>query len=154
MGRVEENLAKAGYTVPEAAKPVAAYVPALLSGRDVMTSGQLPTSGGTLLHVGKVGGEVSPEAAKESARQSALNALGAIRMVAGDLDRVEQVLRVVVYVASAPGFTAQPQVANGASELMQLAFGDGGQHTRSAVGVAELPLGAPVEVEVWVRLKA
>jgi enamine deaminase RidA (YjgF/YER057c/UK114 family) len=154
MGKVEENLAKAGYTVPEAAKPVAAYVPALMSGRDVMTSGQLPMVTGQLQHVGKVGADVSPEDAKDAARTCALNALGAIRMAAGDLDRVEQVLRVVVYVASAPGFTAQPQVANGASELMQVAFGDGGQHTRSAVGVSELPLGAPVEVEVWVRLKA
>ncbi len=154
MGKVEENLAKAGYAVPEAARPVAAYVPALISGRDVMTSGQLPMVAGQLQHVGKVGAEVSPEAAKEAARTCALNALGAIRMAAGDLDRVEQVLRVVVYVASAPGFTAQPQVANGASELMQAAFGEAGQHTRSAVGVAELPLGAPVEVEVWVRLKA
>ena len=154
MGKVEENLAQAGFKVPEAAKPVAAYVPALASGRDVMTSGQLPLVGGQLQHTGKVGAEVSPEAAKEAARTCALNALGAIRMVAGDLDRVEQVLRVVVYVASAPGFTGQPQVANGASELLQTAFGAGGQHTRSAVGVYELPMGAPVEVEVWVRLKA
>ncbi|MDA8346146.1 MAG: RidA family protein [Thermaerobacter sp.] len=154
MGKVEENLAKAGYTVPEAAKPVAAYVPALVSGRDVLTSGQLPTVGGKLQHTGKVGAQVSPEAAKDAARTCALNALGAIRMVAGDLDRVEQVLRLAVYVASAPGFTGQPQVANGASELMQTAFGDAGQHTRSAVGVFELPMDAPVEVEVWVRLKA
>jgi enamine deaminase RidA (YjgF/YER057c/UK114 family) len=154
MGKVEENLAQAGYAVPDAAKPVAAYVPALRSGRDVMTSGQLPTVAGKLQHLGKVGAEVTAEAAKDAARTAALNALGAIKLAAGDLDLVEQVLRVVVYVASAPGFTGQPQVANGASELMQAAFGDRGQHTRSAVGVYELPMGAPVEVEVWVRLKA
>ena len=153
MGKVEERLRAAGLEVPEVAKPLAAYVPALLDGKDVFTSGQLPLVQGKLEYTGHLGAELDVEQGQAAARRCALNVLGAIRSVAGDLDRVAQVLRVTVFVASAPGFTAQPQVANGASELLGTAFGDQGKHTRSAVGVAELPLGAPVEVEVWVRLK-
>ena len=153
MGKVEERLRAAGFEVPEVAKPLAAYVPALREGRDVFTSGQLPLVAGKLEFEGHLGAELDVAQGQAAARRCALNALGAIRSVAGDLDSVAQVLRVTVFVNSAPGFTAQPQVANGASELLGTAFGDLGQHTRSAVGVAELPLGAPVEVEVWVRLK-
>lgn len=152
MGQVVERLRAKGFDLPEAARPVAAYVPALVSGRDAMTSGQLPMWDGKLPKTGKLGENVSIEEGRGFAQRAALNALAALAQAAGDLDRVEQVLRVVVYVASAPGFTQQPQVANGASELLELAFGQAGRHTRSAVGVSELPLGAPVEVEVWVRL--
>lgn len=153
MGKVEERLQAAGFDVPAVAKPLAAYVPALQEGRDVFTSGQLPLVEGKLEFAGRLGAELDVAQGQAAARRCALNAIGAIRSVVGDLDRVAQVLRVTVFVASAAGFTAQPQVANGASELLGAAFGDAGQHTRSAVGVAELPLGAPVEVEVWVRLK-
>ncbi len=153
MGKVEERLQAAGLNVPEVAKPLAAYVPALRDGRDVFTSGQLPLVEGKLEFQGHLGRELDVEQGQAAARRCALNVIGAIRSVVGDLDQVAQVVRVTVFVASAPGFTAQPQVANGASELLGTAFGERGQHTRSAVGVAELPLGAPVEVEVWVRLK-
>jgi len=154
MSLVEDRLREAGYEVPEAAKPLAAYVPAVVEGRDVVTSGQLPTVAGKLVREGRLGEGVDVEQGKEAARTAALNALGAVRAAIGDLDRVAQVMRVTVFVASGRGFTQQPQVANGASELIGAAFGDAGLHARSAVGVAELPLGAPVEVEVWLRLKS
>ncbi|MCU0282839.1 MAG: RidA family protein [Candidatus Nanopelagicales bacterium] len=152
MGAVEERLAALGLTVPPVAAPVAAYVPAVRSGPWVFTSGQLPLVDGQLMGTGLVGAEVTAEAAHAMAARCALNAIAAIRSVVGDLDAVTRVVKVVGFVASAPGFTGQPGVVNGASELLGSAFGEAGVHARSAVGVAALPLGAPVEVEVIVEV--
>ena len=152
MSTPEERLAEMGLEVPEVAKPVAVYIPALRSGNHVYTSGQLPMRGGELILTGKVGGEVTPEQGVECARQCALNAIAAVRSVVGDLTAVKRVVKVVAFVASNPDFTGQPGIANGASELLGEAFGDSGQHTRSAVGVAVLPLDAPVEVELVVEV--
>jgi enamine deaminase RidA (YjgF/YER057c/UK114 family) len=151
-GRVETRLAELGLALPEVAAPVAAYVPAVRSGDLVWTSGQLPFVDGALPRSGKVGAEVDPDAAKQLAATCALNALAAVRSVVGDLDVVRRVVKVVGFVASAPGFTGQPGVVNGASELLGEVFGDAGRHARSAVGVAVLPLDAPVEVEVVVEV--
>lgn len=145
------RLAELGIALPPVVPPVAAYVPAVRSGDLVFTSGQLPISGGELGAVGKVGAQVSPEQAKELARTCALNALAAVDALVG-LDNVVQVVKVVGFVASVPEFTGQPAVVNGASELFGEVFGDAGVHARSAVGVAALPLDAPVEVEVVVRV--
>jgi enamine deaminase RidA (YjgF/YER057c/UK114 family) len=155
MSAVEDRLKELGLSVPEVAKPVAAYVPALLDGRRVYTSGQLPMVSGQLAAIGKVGhgdGLVAPEKAAELAQLCALNAIAAVKSVVGDLDKVAQVVKVVGFVASDPSFTGQPGVVNGASELLGKAFGDAGVHARSAVGVAVLPLDAPVEVEIIVAL--
>ncbi|MFG2903995.1 RidA family protein [Kitasatospora sp. NPDC048286] len=154
MSKVEEKLAGLGLTLPPVAAPVAAYVPAVESGELVFTSGQLPVVGGKLPTTGKVGAEVSPEEAKELAQICALNALAAVKSVIGDLDRIERVVKVVGFVAAAPDFIAVPAVVNGASELLGQVLGDAGVHARSAVGVAVLPLDAPVEVELVVRVKA
>jgi len=148
----EERLADLGLAIPEVVAPVAAYVPAVRTGGYVYTSGQLPLRDGELMRIGKVGSEVSPEEAHECARQCALNALAAVRSEVGDLSAVTRVVKVVGFVASVPGFTAQPQVVNGASELLGQAFGDSGRHARSAVGVAVLPLDAPVEVELVIEV--
>ncbi|WP_139979213.1 RidA family protein [Nocardioides litoris] len=147
----EERMASLGLAVPEVAAPVAAYVPAVRSGEHVFTSGQLPMRKGELLATGKVGGEVSAEEAYACAQQCALNAIAAVKAVLGDLALVEQVVKVVVFVASTPDFSGQPAVANGASELLGEIFGDAGVHARSAVGVPVLPLDSPVEVELVVR---
>jgi enamine deaminase RidA (YjgF/YER057c/UK114 family) len=152
MTSPEERLAELGLAVPEVAKPVAAYVPAVVSGDLVFTSGQLPMRGGELMVTGKVGGEVSAEEATLCAQQCALNAIAAVKSVIGDLSRVAQVVKVVAFIASTPDFTGQPQVANGASELLGTVFGDAGVHARSAVGVPVLPLDSPVEVEIVVRV--
>ncbi|WP_406829346.1 RidA family protein [Pedococcus sp. KACC 23699] len=155
MSKVEDRLAELGLTVPEVAKPVAAYVPAVQDGRRIYTSGQLPMVSGSLAETGKVGqgeGLVSPERAAELAQICALNAIAAVKGLVGDLDKVTQVVKLVGFVASDPAFTGQPGVINGASELMGKAFGDAGIHARSAVGVAVLPLDAPVEVEIVVAL--
>ncbi len=151
MAAVSARLAELGLTLPEVAAPVAVYVPALRDGDHVYVSGQLPLVGGELAATGKVGAEVTSERATELARTCALNGLAAIGSVV-DLDQVRQVVKVTGFVASAPGFTGQPAVLNGASELLGAVFGDPGRHTRSAVGVAELPLNAPVEVELIVRV--
>lgn len=148
MSAVEDRLAALGLSVPEVAAPVAAYVPAVLDGRRVYTSGQLPMRSGSLVATGKVGAEVTPDAAQELAQVCALNAMAAAKSVIGDLDRVARVVKVVGFVASDPSFTGQPGVVNGASELLAAAFGEAGAHARSAVGVSVLPLDAPVEVEV------
>lgn len=153
MGRIDDRLAELSITLADPATPAGAYVPALLDGDHVLTSGQLPLVDGGLPVTGHVGAEVDPEQAKEMARLCAINALAAVRSVVGDLDRVEQVVKVVGFVSSAPDFTAQPGVINGASELLGEVFGPAGEHARSAVGVAALPLGAPVEVEVTVRVR-
>ena len=152
MSTPEERLAELGLQVPEVAKPVAAYVPAVRSGNQVFTSGQLPMRDGQLLTTGKVGGEVTAEEAVECARQCALNALAAVRAEIGELSRIKRIVKVVAFVASTPDFTGQPGVANGASELFGEVFGEIGQHARSAVGVPVLPLDAPVEVELLVEV--
>jgi enamine deaminase RidA (YjgF/YER057c/UK114 family) len=148
----EERLAELGLTLPGVAAPVAAYVPAVRSGDHVFTSGQLPMVEGALAATGKVGAEVSAEDAKGLARICALNALAAVKAEIGDLADVRRVVKVVGFVASAPGFTGQPGVVNGASELLGEVFGERGVHARSAVGVAVLPLDAPVEVELVVEV--
>ncbi len=152
MSTPEERLAALGLSVPEVAKPVAVYIPAVRSGNHVFTSGQLPMREGSLMMTGKVGAEVSTEEAVECARQCALNAIAAIRAEVGELSAVKRVVKVVAFVASAPDFTAQPTVANGVSELLGEVFGDAGVHARSAVGVSVLPLDAPVEVELIVEV--
>ena len=150
---VKEKISSLGLSLPTAAAPVAAYVPAVKSGNLVFTAGQLPVVDGKLLKEGKVGRDVTAEDAKELAQLCALNALAAISLVA-DLDQIERVVRVGGFVNCAPGFTAIPGVINGASEFLIDIFGDvNGKHARTAVGVAELPLNAPVEVEVIVQLK-
>ncbi|GAA1090115.1 MULTISPECIES: RidA family protein [Streptomyces violaceusniger group] len=151
-GTVEGRLAGLGLTLPAVAAPLASYVPALRTGPYVYTSGQLPLVEGKLGVTGKVGAEVTPEEAKDLARTCALNALAAVKSVVGDLDRIVRVVKVVGFVASAPDFTGQPGVINGASELLGEALGDAGVHARSAVGVAVLPLDAPVEVEIQVEV--
>jgi enamine deaminase RidA (YjgF/YER057c/UK114 family) len=148
----EQRLAELGLALPQVAAPVAAYVPAVRTGNHVYTSGQLPMVEGTLAATGKVGAEVSAEDAKDLARTCALNALAAVASIVGDLSNVTRVVKVVGFVASTPGFTGQPGVVNGASELLGEVFGDAGRHARSAVGVAVLPLDAPVEVEVVVEV--
>ena len=152
MTTPEERLEELGLSVPGVAAPVAAYIPAIRSGNHVYTSGQLPMRDGRLLHTGAVGGVVSQDEAVECARQCALNALAAIKAEVGELAAVKQVVKVVVFVASTPDFTNQPLVANGVSELLGEVFGDAGRHARSAVGVAVLPLHAPVEVELLVEV--
>jgi enamine deaminase RidA (YjgF/YER057c/UK114 family) len=152
MSKVEDRLAELGRTLPGVAAPVAAYVPAVRSGSLVFTSGQLPMVDGSLAATGKVGAEVSAEDAKQLAATCALNALAAIKALIGDLDQVSRVVKVVGFVASVADFTGQPGVINGASELLGEVFGDKGVHARSAVGVAVLPLDAPVEVELIVEI--
>ena len=152
MSRVADRLAELGLTLPTVAPPVAAYIPAVRTGNLVWTSGQLPSKDGKLLVTGKVGAEVDAATAKELAKTCALNALAAIAAEIGDLDQVRRVVKVVGFVASAPAFFGQPAVVNGASELLGEVFGDAGRHARSAVGVAVLPLDAPVEVEVVVEV--
>ena len=145
------RLGELGVVLPQVAAPLAAYVPAVRTGNLVYTSGQLPLEAGKLARTGKVGGEVSPEEGKAMARICALNALAAVNALVG-VDAVRQVVKVVGFVASAPGFNGQPGVVNGASELLAEVFGDKGVHARSAVGVSELPLDAPVEVEMIVEV--
>jgi enamine deaminase RidA (YjgF/YER057c/UK114 family) len=152
--RVAERLAALGLALPAVPSPVAAYVPAVRSGDLVWTSGQLPLVDGSLPVTGKVGAEVSPEQAADAARTCALNALAAAGSVLDDLDQVVRVVKVVGYVASDPAFTGQPQVVNGASELLAEIFGDAGRHARAAVGMAVLPLDAPVEVEIVLEVSS
>jgi enamine deaminase RidA (YjgF/YER057c/UK114 family) len=150
---VKEKLAALGLTLPTAAAPVAAYVPAVKTGNLVFTAGQLPVVDGKLVQEGKVGSDVTPEDAKKMAEICALNALAAISLVA-DIDQIEKIVRVGGFVNGVPGFVAIPAVINGASELLIKLFGDvNGKHARTAIGVAELPLNAPVEVEMVVQLK-
>lgn len=146
-----ERLAELGVELPAVVAPLAAYVPAVRTGNLVYTSGQLPMVAGKLPQAGKVGAEVTAEEAKDLARTCALNALAAVHSLVG-VDSVVRVVKVVGFVASAPGFNGQPGVVNGASELLGDVFGDAGVHARSAVGVSELPLNAPVEVELIVEV--
>ena len=147
------RLGQLGITLPEVAAPLASYVPVVRTGNLVYTSGQLPMESGRLAGTGKVGAGVSPEQGKALARICALNALAAVNSLVG-IDAVTRVVKVVGFVASAPGFNGQPSVVNGASELLAEVFGDAGAHARSAVGVSELPLDAPVEVELIVEVGA
>lgn len=141
-----------GFVLPETAKPLAAYIPAVQSGNLVFTSGQLPMIAGSLSETGKVGGSVSPERAKELATVCALKALAAVKTVIGDLDKIKRIVKVVGFVSSTPEFSGQPAVVNGASEFLGDVFGEKGIHARSAVGVAVLPLDAPVEIELIVEV--
>ncbi|MBG0820239.1 RidA family protein [Planomonospora sp. ID91781] len=149
----EEKLAELGLELPEVVPPLAAYVPAVRSGDHVYTSGQVPMVDGKLAATGKVGAEVSAEEGREMARICALNALAAVASAVGGLSNVVRIVKVVGFVASAPDFTGQPQVVNGASELLGEVFGEAGVHARSAVGVTVLPLDAPVEVELIAEVR-
>ena len=153
-GAASARLAELGLELPPVAAPLAAYVPALRVGDLVYSSGQLPSVAGQLVATGKVGAEVSVETGVECARTAVLNALAAVSEQAGGVDEIERVVRVVIYVASTADFTGQPQVGNGASELVGEVFGEAGRHVRSAVGVAVLPLDAPVEVELVVQVRS
>jgi enamine deaminase RidA (YjgF/YER057c/UK114 family) len=148
----EERLAELGLTLPEVVPPLAAYQPAARSGNLVFTAGQLPAREGQMLATGKLGAEVSEEQGYACARQCALNALAALAAEVGGLSAIKRIVKAVVFVASTPDFTAQPKVANGASELLGEIFGDAGKHARSAVGVVSLPLDVPVEVELVVEV--
>jgi enamine deaminase RidA (YjgF/YER057c/UK114 family) len=150
----EARLAELGIELPSAPRPVASYVPIVMSGGFAFLSGQVPQSGGRLLWKGKVGGDLEVQAGAEAARRCAVQALAVLREALGSLDRVRRIVKLTVFVASAPGFTDQPKVANGASDLLADVFGEDGRHARSAVGVTELPLGAPVEVEVVAEISA
>lgn len=150
---VENRIEELGFELPEAPKPLAAYIPALVVDKLVFTAGQLPIEKGKLNIVGKLGAEVSDEKGRMAAEICALNCLSVIKSVIDDLDRIEKVVKLTVFVNSATGFTGQPNIANGASELIVKLFGDKGKHVRSAVGVNELPLNSPVEIEMIVRVK-
>ena len=150
---IEAKIKELGYTLPEPAKPLAAYIPAIKIDKLVYTAGQLPSVNGQLKYKGKVGFNVSEEDGQKAAVLSLLNCLAVIKSVCGDLDQIEQVVKLTVFINSADGFTNQPKVANGASELLLKIFGDAGKHVRSAVGVNELPLDAPLEIEMIVKLK-
>ncbi|MFZ5516876.1 MAG: RidA family protein [Candidatus Zhuqueibacterota bacterium] len=150
---IEDNIKSLGLEIPETPKPVAAYIPAVQVNDLVFTSGQLPVQKGELKFIGKLGREFTTEQGYQAAVVCVLNALSAIKNVIGDLDRIEQVVKVTGFVASAEGFTDQPAVINGASELLKKVFGEKGAHSRSAVGMAELPRGAAVELEMIVKVK-
>lgn len=151
METPETKLRKMGLRLPAAPKPVGAYVPAVRSGNLVFVSGQLPMRDGELIAKGRVGNEVALEEARDCARQAALNALAAVAAEIGGIENVARIVRVTGYVASAPGFTDQAKVLNAASELLAEVFGEAGRHSRAAVGAAELPLGAPVELEMIIE---
>ena len=153
MGKIEERLIELGIIIPEAPKPVAAYIPAKRVGNLIFTAGQLPMVNGELISTGLLGQDVGVEEANKAAKICTLNALAAIKGVIDELDQIQQIVRVVGYVASVPTFTQQPSVVNGASELLLEIFGDNGKHARSAVGMAVLPLNASVEIELIVEVK-
>ena len=154
VGRVARRLGELGVSLPAAPRPVASYVPAVRSGDLVFVSGQIPMRDGKLLAIGPVASQVSPEAAREAARQCAINALAVLaEALGGDLDRVRRIVRLGVFVASDRGFEGQPQVANGASDLLVEVFGEAGRHARAAVGSIALPLGATVELEMVAEVK-
>ncbi len=150
---IQNRLNELGLVLPAVAAPVGDYVPAVRSGNLVLTSGQLPTVDGQLIATGKVPDPITIEAAQAAARTAALNAIAAIASVTGNVEHIERIVRLGVFVASCAGFTAQPQVANGASQLMGELFGECGKHARAAVGVFELPLGAAVEIELIAQVR-
>lgn len=149
---IEQKIKELGFDLPEAAKPLAAYIPAKIMGNLIMTSGQVPVVKGEMKFVGKVGKDLSIEDGKKAAELCALNCLAAIKSVIGSLDLIEEIVKLTVFVNSSEGFSDQPKVANGASELLVNIFGEAGKHVRSAVGVNELPLNAAVEIEMIVRI--
>jgi len=151
MGRIEDRLVELGHPLPEVVPPVAAYIPAVVSGNLVFTAGQLPMVQGKLLATGKVPSQVSPEQAKELAQVSALNALAAVKFAIGDLDRISRIVKVTGFIASDADFSGHSAINNGASEFLGAVFGDAGIHARTTVGVSSLPLDAPVEVELIVE---
>ncbi len=153
MSAAAERLAALGLTLPPVTAPVAAYVPAVRTGAYIYVSGQVPVADGKLVATGKVGAEVSAEDAAGMARTCALNAVAAAAAAVGGLEGIRRIVKVTGFVASAPGFTGQPQVINGASQLLIEVFGEDGRHARSAIGVAELPLNAPVEVELIAEVR-
>ena len=153
MNKIETSINQLGLELPDAPKPVAAYIPAKQTGKLIFTAGQLPMVNGELISKGLLGLDVEIEEANKAARICTLNALAAIKGVIGDLDRIKQIVRVVGYVASVPTFTQQPAVVNGASELLLEIFGENGKHARSAVGMAVLPLNASVEIELTVEVE-
>lgn len=148
----EEKIKQLGITIPEPVKPLAAYIPAMQVGNLVMTSGQVPISAGVVKYQGKVGKDLSEEEGKAAAKLCAINCLSAVKSVIGNLNKIQRVVKLTVFIASAEGFTAQPKVANGASEIIGEIFGDAGKHVRSAVGVSELPLNSAVEIEMIVEI--
>src|SRR5437763_2443478 len=148
MSRVNDRLAELGLELPPPPRPLASYVPVVVTGSLAFVSGQTPSRDGVPMFTGKVGAEVTLEQAQGAAARCAMQALAALRAELGDLDRVRRIVSVTVFVASAPGFTDQPKTANGASDLLVEIFGEAGRHSRAAIGVAELPLGVPVEVSV------
>ena len=153
MSKIEQKLAELGFPLPAVAKPVAAYVPSVITGNLCFTSGQLPFVDGALPKVGKVGRDVTAEDAKDLARLCALNALAALKLSIGDLDRVTRIVKVVGFVSVVPEFTAIPGVINGASEFLGEVFGEVGSHARRAVGVPALPLDSAVELEIIAEFK-
>jgi enamine deaminase RidA (YjgF/YER057c/UK114 family) len=153
MSRIEQKLHDLGIILPEAPRPVASYVPANRTGNIVMTSGQLPSSSGQLVVTGIVGSNVTEEQARDAARICAINNLAVIKALIGDLDKIVKIVKLNVFVASVPTYTSHPKIANGASDLMLEIFGDCGRHARSTIGVAVLPLNAPVEVEMIVEVR-
>jgi enamine deaminase RidA (YjgF/YER057c/UK114 family) len=150
---IEQRIKELGFEVPEAPVPLAAYIPSLVEGNFVYTAGQLPVVKGELKYKGKLGKEFSIEEGQRAAAICALNCLGAVKKAVGDLDKVAGIVKLTVFISSAEGFTNQPKVANGASELLVKIFGDNGKHVRSAVGVSELPLGAAVEIEMIAKIE-
>ena len=149
---IEEKLKQMGIEIPEAAKPLAAYIPALKVGNLIMTSGQVPVSEGTIKFQGKVGKDLTEEKGQEAAKLCAINCLSAVKSLIGNLDNVKRIVKLTAFVNSAEGFIAQPKVANGASEFIVEVLGDVGKHVRSAVGVSELPLNSAVEIEMIVEV--
>ncbi|MEJ2103074.1 MAG: RidA family protein [Ignavibacteriaceae bacterium] len=149
---IEEKINQMGIEIPEAAKPLAAYIPALKVENLIMTSGQVPVSNGVIKFQGKVGKDLSEDEGKEAAKLCAINCLSAVKSLIGNLDKIKRIIKLTVFVNSSTGFTAQPKVANGASEFIVEVFGDIGKHARSAVGVSELPLNSAVEIEMIVEV--
>lgn len=149
---IEEKIKQMGITIPEAAKPLAAYIPALQVGNLIMTSGQVPIAGGVIKFQGKVGKDLSEEEGKNAAKLCAINCLSAVKSITGSLDKIKRIIKLTVFVNSSEGFTAQPKIANGASEFIVEIFGEAGKHVRSAVGVSELPLNSAVEIEMIVEV--
>ncbi len=150
---IEDKIEELGLKIPDAPKPLAAYIPALIVDKLIFTSGQLPLEKGILNFKGKLGAEISDEEGRKAAEICVLNCLSVIKGVVDDLDRIEQVVKLTVFINSANGFIGQPKIANGASELIGKIFGEKGKHVRSAVGVNELPLNSPIEIEMIVRVK-
>lgn len=150
---IEEKLKELGYSLPEAPKPLAAYIPAIKEGNLVFTAGQLPLVAGQLKCKGKPGKNVSEEEAIKAAEICAINCLSVVKSVIGDLDKIERIVKITVFVNSSPDYESQPKIANGASEFLVKLFGENGKHARSAVGVSSLPMGASVEVEMIAKVK-